>query len=84
MAAANDKVKHEIYDSFNMREDLRSIIYNGTDAEIEYSLKLLLQLCFEKRVAKDVADDHDLYNKIVELEKISTSDRIKKNCQGNY
>lgn len=58
--AVSDETKHEIYETYRMRDYLDVFIENGNVTEREYALKLLWQLCFDKRVARHVAADHKL------------------------
>ena len=62
--AVCDSVKFEIYETHQVGLYLKDIIFSGNDFEIEYALKLLRQLCFDKRVLGLVAADTDLYEKI--------------------
>ena len=56
----NDKIKSEIYDK--TKEDLKLIIYNGTDFEKAFALQVLWQLCFDNKIGKKVKDDKQLYD----------------------
>ena len=62
-----DKIKNEVYFTFNMSEHLRTIIFNGNDIESQYGLKLLYQLCFEKKISQHVKEDQELIAKIKEF-----------------
>ena len=62
-----------IYETYAMRKYLRLFILNGNETEMNYALKLLLQLCFDKRVAKDVLADEKLLQFIQELNETSQS-----------
>jgi hypothetical protein len=83
--SVNDNIKHEIYFNYQMCDDLRSIIYNGTPAEIEYSLKLLWQLCFDKTIAEHVAKhvliDTEFLKKITDLATQNNKPSIIKKCK---
>ena len=59
-----------------MKEILNKIIYNGNEIEQEYAFKLLYQLCFDDRIATDIAENKKLYDLI---QKQAT--RVK-NCEG--
>lgn len=65
--ACNDTIKYEIYKTNKINFHLRRIIYNGNEIEIEYALKLLWQLCFDKRIAEDVQKDQKLMNKLQDI-----------------
>ena len=78
----NDSIKYDIYFTNEMSHSLRSIIFNGSPAEIEYSLKLLYQLCFDKRIANDILADKKLFEFISNL--VNETDRAttKRQCEG--
>ena len=60
----------------NMKEFLTKIIQFGNEFEKEFAFKLLYQLAFDDRIAKDINNDRILYGLIEKnLEK-------SKNCQG--
>ena len=81
--AVCDKIKNDVYFTFNMNDHLRTFIYNGNEIEIQYALKLLYQLCFEKKICQHVKDDQDLIAKIKEInDSEKTSGSTKKFCQG--
>ncbi len=61
--SVNDSIKYDIYFTHKLCDHLRAIIYEGTDAEITYALKLLNQLCFDQRIANHVLEDADLLKK---------------------
>ena len=65
--AVNDGIKYDIYFTYEMNKYLRMIIYNGTIGEIQHSLNLLYQLCFDKRVADHVLNDSELFEKLKKL-----------------
>ena len=49
--AVSDEIKYEIYETYGMKTNLSVFILNGNSIEKDYSLKLLMQLCYDKRVA---------------------------------
>jgi len=63
-----DAYKSLIYFDFKMCDHLRTVICFGNKVEVEHSLTLLYQLCFEFKIAKDVHDDKELHQKIVEFQ----------------
>ena len=65
--AVNDSFKQFIYYELNIKEDLITILTHGNEIETEYSLSLLYQLCFDKRIAHDVLDTKALFEYIVTL-----------------
>jgi len=66
-----------------MSEHLRTIIFNGNDCESQYGLKLLYQLCFEKKISEHVREDQELIAKIKELNNSeNSSGSTKKFCEG--
>ncbi len=78
-----DKVKHELYFTLKMSEHLRTIIYKGNPIEVMYALKLIYQLCFDKRIAAHVKGDSSLVEKITNLNVSLDSNALtKKSCQG--
>lgn len=75
-----DTIKYEIYSIYKMNVYLRSIIYHGNEFEIEYALKMLWHLCFNKRVANDVRQDEKLMARIKDKRKTKTSSNLIANC----
>ena len=63
-----------LYNDFRMRDILQIIIYNGNKAEQESAFKLIYQLCFDDKIAKDILNDTKLFNTILQNE--------SKNCKG--
>ena len=59
-AAVSDEIKRDIYATHGMCKHLRTIIMSGNGLEKEHALKLLCQLCFDKRNARDLASDEQL------------------------
>jgi hypothetical protein len=80
--AINDKLKSEIYFDNNMRDYTRTIISHGNDIEAQFGLKLLWQLCFDERIAKDVREDTDFVLQIETIKFSSTSARVIENSKG--
>ena len=80
----NDSLKHEIYVKYRMSEQLNTIIFYGNQIEMEYSLKLLWQLCFDEQVAQQVLANNELYDRICSLALNSTvsNSKIRSNCKG--
>jgi hypothetical protein len=60
--SVNDQLKTAIYEIFNIKPILKTIIDNGNSSEQEYSFKLLYQLCFDEKISSDVGIDTDLMN----------------------
>jgi hypothetical protein len=81
--AVNDSMKNKMYFEFNLSQHLRVIIYYGNQAEIEYGLKLLWQLCFDKDVARDVFEDNQLNSMLTHYLTVEGSSvNVKKYCNG--
>ena len=74
--AKSDQIKYLVYKDFGMNEILRIFIYNGNEDEQEISFKLLYQLSFDERVAKDILND----NKMFDI--INNNVSKSKNCNG--
>lgn len=74
--SVSDQLKEELYFQHELSKHLRSIIYQGNDVEKEYSIMLLWQLCFNKKVASAVLDDVELYLFIEKLGKQTTSSDV--------
>jgi hypothetical protein len=75
-AAVSDEIKRDIYATdprHGMCTHLRAIIKHGNGLEREHALKLLCQLCFEPKNARDVADDHELCEFLNGLLKIASN-----------
>lgn len=71
----SDKIKYLIYNDYEIKKILHDIIEYGNEAEMEIAYKLLYQLSFDEKIAKDIMNDQ-IYKKIQEKSKKS------KNCQG--
>lgn len=56
----NDKIKYEFFVDNNLNDLIRRIILHGNDSEIEYAVKLLIQLSFDKSVKQILNDDLNL------------------------
>lgn len=72
----SDNIKYLIYHDYKIKEILHRIIEYGNDAEKEIAFKLLYQLSFDDKIARDIMNDEAI-NKIIK-EKSENS----KNCQG--
>ena len=58
--SVNDKIKYDLYITYNVKDPLRVFLLSGSDIEKRYALKLLMQLCFDPKVQKNVSKDDDL------------------------
>lgn len=67
--ASNDIIKYEIFKKYDMNDYLQLIIYHGNLIEIQYALKMLWQLCYNKLVASEVAQNKNLIAKIKQIRK---------------
>ena len=74
--SVSDEIKYDIYETYAMKHYLRAFIYKGNSVEKEFSLKLLCQLCFDKRIADDVREDVAFVSFLKDL--ISTESENKK------
>jgi hypothetical protein len=72
-----DSIKSDIYFEHKMAEYLRVFISHGNSVEIENSLILLYQLCFDASIAQDVRKDKLFYDKIDELHASGKTENIK-------
>ena len=73
--AKSDDIKYLLYNDFKMKEILQIIINNGNKAEQESAFKLIYQLCFDDKIAKDILNDTKLYNSI-------QTNNESKDCKG--
>lgn len=83
--AISDETKFDIYENCKMREYLEVFIEHGNLTEREYALKLLWQLCFDKRVVQSVANQQGILDHLKEFEKLKVNDENKaliKNSKG--
>jgi hypothetical protein len=82
--AVSDEIKYEIYETFLMKNNLNVFILNGNSIEKEYSLKLLMQLCYDKRVLELLVNEKkDLVNFISDLAKNQTENKsLTRNANG--
>lgn len=60
--SVNDTLKYLIYNDLKMDKCLRNVILSGNEVEAYYGIKLLWQLCFDKRVCNQVTSDTELVN----------------------
>lgn len=79
--SVSDKFKNEIYSRDHMDKHLASIIYKGNEIEKENALMVLWQLCFDKQIASDVANNNVLYSYIIELS-VKALGRLQRNASG--
>jgi hypothetical protein len=75
--AVVDSIKGTIYFENKMCEYLRTFISYGNSVEIEHSLTLLYQLCFDKTIAKNVIDDDSFFKRICNLQMSGENEDIK-------
>ena len=73
--AKSDDIKYLLYNDFKMKEILQIIINNGNKAEQESAFKLIYQLCFDDKIAKDILNDTKLFNSI-------QTNNESKDCKG--
>lgn len=80
----NDKTKRDLYDCLGIRDILFKLMQFGNDWEKMFALKLLMQLCFEKDIARKVNADNDLFSIIQnEVKKGDGLNKfVKKYCEG--
>lgn len=80
-----DGIKFVLYKNLKMKEYLEMIIREGNVTETEYSLKLLWQLCFDERVAKDVYMTKSLMkelNELAEMKEAKDNKKLLANVKG--
>jgi hypothetical protein len=73
--AKSDDIKYLLYNDFKIKDILQIIIYNGNKFEQESAFKLIYQLCFDDKIAKDILNDTKLFNFI-------RNKNESKNCKG--
>jgi hypothetical protein len=84
----NDKAKLQLYRGLNLKARLKDIIIYGNTFEREYAAKCLWQLCFDETILKEVADDTELFQFMIDLDKKLNDDTqveyrsLKKNVKG--
>ncbi len=74
--AKSDQIKYLVYNELGMSEISRKIIYNGNLDEQEITFKLLYQLSFDDRIAKDILNDAKIFDLI------KNNSNKSKNCNG--
>ncbi|CAF1045213.1 unnamed protein product [Brachionus calyciflorus] len=70
--AINDETKFDIYETYSMKTLIKILMIKGNKYEKEITLKLLCQLCFDKRILKNVESDGEIcscLNQLIEKEK---------------
>ncbi len=77
--SVNDNIKLEIYHTFQMKNVLQRIIYNGNEIEKEYSLRCLYQLCFDDKIANDLAVDEKFISYMKQMARRTDFKRKKLN-----
>ncbi len=87
--SVNDNIKQDIFEVYQMKNHLKTLIIKGNEVEKEYSLRLLYQLCFNEEIAKELHDNiefSELLKYIEELAKDTTLKRpnIKKHIEGIF
>lgn len=82
--AISDEIKWEIYYNCRIRDTLETLIFRGNFTEKEFALKLLWQLCFDKKIAIDVGENTSLVNEISQLGAMSNKENgyLIKNAKG--
>jgi hypothetical protein len=67
--AVYDSIKETIYFELNMKKYISLIVHKCIDVEKVYAVKLLWQLCFNKKIAESFARELDLCQKLEEYSK---------------
>lgn len=65
--ALNDKIKQLIYFDYKIKKSIKFIILNGNSTEIDYGLRLLAQLCFDRKICEDVLEEKELFGTLKEF-----------------
>jgi hypothetical protein len=65
--AVNDHIKGLIYETLKVKDYIKSILNFGNEIEQEFSLKLLNQLCFDKKVSSAIFQDKDYFEYLKNL-----------------
>ena len=63
----DDKYKFEIYENYQLKTFLNSILFNGNITEKEAIIKLIWKLCMDYRVANLIRSDLNLYSYMLGL-----------------
>lgn len=59
--SVNDNLRSDIYYLNNeFHNSLKTIIFKGNEIERKYALRLLCQLSFNAKIAKDISNDNEL------------------------
>jgi len=78
----NDKIKKDIYYTYEVGQYLKSIIFAGNFTEKEFALNALWQLCFNEEIARDVWNDEELIDLIRELSGTKEHTNVCKKASG--
>lgn len=68
--AVSDETKFDIYENFGIKRYLTIFIDYGNTTERGYALKLLWQLCFDHRVAQDIAANKSIISTLNEFKNL--------------
>lgn len=75
--AVNDNIKSSIYTTMN--KNIKTIVLNGNQYEVDNALELLWQLCFDGRVLEQVMSDEILLGRIKKF--VSSGEESLKMCK---
>ena len=77
----NDTMRQHIYFENNLKDSLKSVLYNANEVELNFALRLAAQLTFNKKIAQEFKSDLDLNNFIEQKLSSENSDQgVKEIC----
>ena len=53
----NENIRQQVFTTYDIKEDLKKIILHGKSTEVEFALKLMLQLCFDDKLVSSFKND---------------------------
>ncbi|CAF0704878.1 unnamed protein product [Brachionus calyciflorus] len=81
--AVNDKLKYKIYQEYDLKSRLKTVVLYGNDYEKHNATKLLWQLCFDHNVCKKMNEDKELVKCLEDINK-THDDFLKENIVGIF
>lgn len=84
LASIDDFIKYDIYETYNLKDDLERIIFYGNHVEKLYATKLLWHCCLDGNVAKKFVKTPNLFDSIINTAKQVNfkNGLLKKYCDG--
>ena len=76
--AINDHIKGLIYETLKVKDYIKITLNFGNEVEQEFALKLLNQLCFDKKIASSIFQDKDYIDFLKNIEEAQSTRKNAK------